>query len=68
MQAFVECARQYVQEMGFDEAYLAFPNDPRWRSSSVHVFVGELQPSAAEATVFAHPAFPHMEGTQWGPW
>ena len=33
--AFVQCAYEYVQQMGFDEAKRAFHEDPRWNSGSI---------------------------------
>ena len=32
VQAFVQCAYEFVQEMGFEEARRAFHEDERWRS------------------------------------
>ncbi len=64
--AFVQCAHEFVEEVGFDEAYRAFHNDPRWLGGPIYIFVDELLPGAAEATVFVHPAFPHIKSRQWG--
>ena len=34
VQAFVQCAYEFVQEMGFEEARGAFNEDERWKSGS----------------------------------
>ena len=42
VQAFVQCAYEFVQEVGFAEARQAFHEDPRWRSGPIYVFVDEV--------------------------
>ena len=39
VQAFVQCAYEFVQDVGFAEAYRAFHEDARWRSGPIYVFV-----------------------------
>ncbi len=39
VQAFVQCAYEYVQEEGFDEVRRAFNEDERWRSGQFYIFV-----------------------------
>ena len=66
VKAFVRCAQEFVQEAGTAEAYRAFHEDERWRSSEIYISVIELIPSAAEARVLVHPTHPHAEGAPWG--
>ena len=44
VEVFVQCAYEYVQEMGFEEAYRAFHEDERWNSGQFYVFVRMLAP------------------------
>ena len=39
IQAFVQCAYEFVQEVGFDEARRAFHEDERWKSGPTYVFI-----------------------------
>ena len=67
VQAFVQCAYEFVQEVGFEEARRAFNEDERWKSGPTYVFVDELTdvPGASRAIVF--PPDPSLEGVPWGP-
>ncbi|MCY3759362.1 MAG: hypothetical protein OXG96_16720 [Acidobacteria bacterium] len=38
VQAFVQCAYELVQEVGFEEARKAFNRDERWKSGSIYLF------------------------------
>ena len=42
VQSFVQCAYEFVQQMGFAEARRAFHEDPRWRNGPTYVFVDEV--------------------------
>ena len=42
IEAFVQCAYEYLEEMGDVEAYRAFHNDARWKSGQFYVFVVHL--------------------------
>ena len=44
VEAFVQCAYEYVQEEGFDEARRAFNEDERWRHGPIYIFVSEVTP------------------------
>ena len=44
VEAFVQCAYEYVQEEGFEEARRAFNEDERWRHGPIYVFVSEVTP------------------------
>lgn len=66
VRAFVNCAHEYVTEMGEDEAYRAFHNDERWKSGSNYVFVIEAIPSSYESRFFLHPIRKDLEGRPFG--
>ena len=67
IQAFVQCAYEYVQEMGFDEARRAFNEDERWRMGPTYVFVDEVTAARVDARAFVFPPDPSLEGQPWGP-
>ncbi len=66
VQAFVQCAYEYAQEMGTAAAREAFHEEGRWKSDAYYVFVDEVTPlrEAAESLVF--PPDPSREGVPWG--
>ena len=66
LRAFVECAYEFVISEGTEAAHEAFHNDERWKSGEIYLYVLELKPSAAEATVLVHAAQPDREQTVWG--
>ena len=67
VQAFVQCAYEFVEEVGFEEARRAFNEEERWKSGPTYVFVDEMTdvPGASRAIVF--PPDPSLEGVPWGP-
>ena len=67
VQAFVQCAYEFVQEMGFEEARRAFHEDERWRSGPIYVFVDEVTTMRLDARAFIFPPDPSREGEPWGP-
>ena len=67
VQAFVRCAYEFVQEVGFEQARHAFHDDPRWRSGSIYVFVDEVTKMRLDARAFIFPPDPSLEGQPWGP-
>ena len=67
VQAFVQCAYEFVQEMGFEEARRAFHEDERWRSGPIYVFVDEVTEMRLTARAFIFPPDPSLEGEPWGP-
>ena len=67
VQAFVQCAYEYVQEMGFEEARRAFHEDARWRSGAVYVFVVDVTVGPDMSRVLVLPPNPSEEGTARGP-
>ena len=66
VQTFVQCAYEYVQEMGFEEARRAFHEDERWRSGPIYVFVDEVTPMSDMSRSFVYPPDPSREGNPWG--
>ena len=65
VEAFVQCAYEYVQEMGFEEAYRAFHQDARWKSGQFYVFVDERHADRVEWTSIVFPPNRSREGTTW---
>ena len=65
VQAFVQCAYEFVQEMGFEEAHRAFNEDERWKSGQIYVFVAEATHMTEQLVVF--PPDPSREGLPLGP-
>ena len=67
VQAFVQCAYEFVQEVGFEEARKAFHEDARWKSGPIYVFVDEVTTMRLDARAFIFPPDPSREGEPWGP-
>ena len=65
VQAFVQCAYEFVQEVGFEEARRAFHEDKRWRSGPTYLFVAEVAP-LDQARLFVFPPDPSREGSTLG--
>ena len=66
VQAFVQCAYEFVQEMGFEEARRAFNEDERWKSDPIYVFVSEATPMSDQAQLFVFPFNRSLEGSSLG--
>ena len=66
VQAFVQCAYEFVQEMGFEEARRAFNEDERWKSLPIYVFVSEATPMSDQARLFVFPFNRSLEGSSLG--
>ena len=67
VQAFVQCAYEFVREVGFEEARRAFNEDERWKSGPTYVFVDEVTTMRLDARAFIFPPDPSLEGQPWGP-
>ena len=67
VQAFVQCAHEFVQEVGFEQARQSFHEDERWRSGPIYVVVSEIATIPAMARAFVFPPDPSREGSLWGP-
>ena len=66
IQAFVQCAYEFVQEVGFAQARQAFNEDERWKSGSTYLFVAEVAP-LDQARFFVFPPDPSREDAPFGP-
>ena len=66
IQAFVQCAYEYVQEEGFEEARRAFNEDARWEHGAIYVFVDEVTAETETARSIVFPPNPSLEGEPWG--
>ena len=67
VEAFVQCAYEHVQAVGFAEARRAFHEDERWRSGPIYVSVDEMTPLPGASRAFVFPPDPAREGVAWGP-
>ncbi|MCY3776861.1 MAG: ABC transporter substrate-binding protein [Candidatus Aminicenantes bacterium] len=67
VQAFVQCAYEYAQEMGFEEARRAFHEDTRWRSGAIYVVVTDIATDPAVSRAIVFPPVAEQEGEEWGP-
>ncbi len=66
VQAFVQCAYEFVQQAGFEEARRAFHEDERWKSGPIYVFVSEVTPMSDQTRSLVSPPDPSLEGTTIG--
>ena len=66
VEALVQCAYEFVQEVGFDEAYRAFHEEERWRKGPIYIFVTEIAPIPEAARPFVFPPDASREGLPWG--
>ena len=66
VQAFVQCAAEYLMEHGTAEARRAFNEDERWHRGSMYVFVDGIAKSGEESIAHVFPPDPSREGTPWG--
>ncbi len=67
VRAFVQCAREYVQEHGAAEARRAFHEDARWNNGQFFVYVDGNTPRGEDSRTFVWPPEPSREGGAWGP-
>ena len=66
VQAFVQCAAEYLMEHGPEEARRAFNEDERWNQGPTYVFVDGIATSGEESIAYVFPPGPSREGTAWG--
>ena len=66
VEAFVQCAYELVQRVGFEEAYRAFHQEERWKSGPIYVFVDTVPPMSDMSTPLVFPPDPSREGSPWG--
>ena len=62
VEAFVKCAYEFVQEVGFEEARRAFHEDERWKKGANYIFVSEDTPVSEETRSLVFPPDPSREG------
>ena len=67
MQAFVQCAAEYVIANGEAEARRAFNEDARWKHGPIYVFVDSVGSAAGNSLSYVFPPDPAREGLAWGP-
>ena len=61
VEAFVKCAHEFVQEVGFEEAHRAFHEDDRWRKGASYIFVSEHTPMFDQTRTPVFPPNPSRE-------
>ena len=66
IQAFVQCAYEFVQDVGVAEARRAFNEDERWKSGPIYIFVSEATPVSDQAQLFVFPPARSREGSSLG--
>ena len=66
VQAFVQCAYEFVQEVGFEEARRAFHEDERWQHGPYYVFVDGIAKSGEDSLPYVYPPDPSLEGVGCG--
>ena len=66
VQAFVQCAYEFVHEAGFEKARRAFNEDERWKSGPIYIFVSEATPMSDQARLFVFPPARLREGSSLG--
>ena len=66
VQAFVQCAYEFVHEAGFEKARRAFNEDERWKSGPIYIFVSEATPMSDQAQLFVFPPARSREGSSLG--
>ena len=66
VQALVQCAYEFVQEVGFEEARQAFNEDERWKSGPIYIFVSGVTPLSDQAQLFVFPPDRPREGSSLG--
>ena len=66
VKSFVQCAYEFVQEVGFAEARRSFHEDERWRSGPIYVFVDGIAKSGEDSIPYVYPPDPSREGRPWG--
>ncbi len=70
VQALVQCAYEFIQEVGFEEARRSFHEDARWASPSgeIYIFVDELGETGWESRSLVFGPDPARVGQYWGPY
>ena len=66
VRVFVQCAYEFAQQEGLEEARRAFNEDARWKSGLIYVFISEVTPLSDQARLFIFPPAPEREGSSLG--
>ena len=66
VKSFVQCAYEFVQEVGFEESRRAFNEAERWKSGPIYIFVSEATPMSDQARLFVFPPARSREGSSLG--
>ena len=66
VRVFVQCAYEFAQQEGLEEARRAFNEDARWKSGPIYVFISEVTPLSDQARLFIFPPAPEREGSSLG--
>ena len=67
LKAFVQCAREYALENGFEEARRAFHEDERWDNGEFFVSVDVKATRGEDSLALIWPPDESIEGAYWGP-
>ena len=67
LKAFVQCAREYALENGFEEARRAFHEDERWDNGEFFVTVDTKASRGEDSVALIWPPDESIEGEYWGP-
>lgn len=66
IRAFVQCAKEFAEENGPEEAYRAFHEDERWRSGPIYVFVAR-HVAGDRSLALVYPGGESAEGLLYEP-
>ena len=66
VRAFVECAAQFLEAVGPEEARHTFHEEGVWKHGQIYVFTHGLAKSGRESMAFVYPPDPAREGLVWG--
>ena len=66
IRAFVQCAAEYLQDNGTEEAYRAFHEDERWRSGQFYVFASTIPAPGEDVLSILFPTNESQEGQYFG--
>ena len=67
VRAFVQCAKEYVEENGHEEAYRAFQEDERWKVGPTYVFVSAIAEGGKSSLALVCPGCQSIEGRTYAP-
>lgn len=65
VEAFVECAHDFVVANGTEVARQAFNEEGFWKSGPIYIFVDKFESNAMDAISYVYPPDPSQEGKPW---